>query len=320
MVKILVGFALAFLVVVSSHAASPYYPPPADLAARDGYTLEKVVITDRDIPTYILYADRFAAEKKPVVILLHGGGIFDIRNPKKQIAKEEWFGIGGRGFDLVPYRLADSAIMVLIIDMWWAGERYNPEHLDLIKQSAFWAVVTGYHESADDVSRLIDYLETRDDADATRVGVAGWSGGGQTTLIATAIDARITAAVCWVGNADMVRFSYRKGFSPKMIERMLDDIPGSREKLKRYDPVHAYAAIPPIALAIINNRHDTAIPTELAQDLYDKLLPLYKDIPERLRLDLRETSEPTHTLDPQGYLDGCDWLIRFLLANESAAR
>ncbi len=314
MLKIAVGFVFSVICVLSAHAENPYDPPPADLSAKEGYTLEKVVITDRDIPTYILYADKFAAEKKPAVVLLHGGGIFDIRSNHKLLAKEQWFGVGGRGFDLVPYRLADSGIMVLIIDHWWAGERYNPEHLDLIKRSAFWAVVQGYHESADDVSRLIDYLETRDDADATRVGVAGWSGGGQTTLIATAIETRITAAVCWVGNADMVRFANHKGFSPKMVERMLDDIPGSREKLQRYDPVHAYAAIPPIALAIINNRRDTAIPTDLAQDLYDKLLPLYKDMPERLRLDLRETPEPTHTLDPEGYRDGCDWLIRFLSA------
>ena len=310
--KILIATSTLLAIAAAALAESPYYPPPADLAARDGYTLEKVVVTDRDIPTYILYADEFAAEKKPVVILLHGGGIFDIRSPKKQIGKEVWFGIGGRGFDMVPYRLADSGLMVVIIDMWWAGERYDPAHLDLIKQSTFWAVVTGYHESADDVSRLIDYLETRDDADATRVGVAGWSGGGQTTLIATAIDARITAAVCWVGNADMVRFATHKGFGPKMVERMLDSVPGSREKLQRYDPVHAYPAIPPTALAIINNRRDTAIPTYLAQDLYDKLLPLYKDFPERLHFELRETPEPTHTLDPQGYRDGCDWLIRFL--------
>jgi len=312
--KIAVGFVIGVIGVVSAYSENPYYPPPADLAARDGYTLEKVVITDRDIPTYILYADKFAEQKKPAVVLLHGGGIFDIRSNHKLLAKEQWFGVGGRGFDLVPYRLADAGLMVLIIDQWWAGERYNPEHLDLINRSAFWAVVTGYHESADDVSRLIDYLETRDDADATRVGVAGWSGGGQTTLIATAIEPRLTAAVCWVGNADLVRFSYRKGFSPKMIERMLDEVPGSREKLQRYDPVHAYPAIPPKSLAIINNRRDTAIPTYLAQDLYDKLLPLYEDHPERLRLDLRETPEPTHTLDPQGYRDGCDWLIRFLTA------
>jgi len=46
-----------------------------------------------------------------------------------------------------------------------------------------------------DLHRLIDYVETRDDADATRLGCAGLSGGGLQTLWATALDDRIRAAV-----------------------------------------------------------------------------------------------------------------------------
>lgn len=50
-----------------------------------------------------------------------------------------------------------------------------------------------------DVMRLIDYLETRDDVDASRIGVMGISKGGMETYLAAAIDARIAAAVPLIG-------------------------------------------------------------------------------------------------------------------------
>ncbi len=46
-----------------------------------------------------------------------------------------------------------------------------------------------------DLHRLIDYIETRDDAMSDRVGCAGLSGGGLQTLWASALDERIRCAV-----------------------------------------------------------------------------------------------------------------------------
>lgn len=46
-----------------------------------------------------------------------------------------------------------------------------------------------------DLHRLVDYIQTRKDCDAGRIGCAGLSGGGLQTLWATALDDRIQAAV-----------------------------------------------------------------------------------------------------------------------------
>ena len=46
-----------------------------------------------------------------------------------------------------------------------------------------------------DLHRLIDYVETRPDCDAARLGVAGLSGGGLQTLWASALDERVRCAV-----------------------------------------------------------------------------------------------------------------------------
>ncbi|MEM2914541.1 MAG: alpha/beta hydrolase family protein [Candidatus Bathyarchaeia archaeon] len=46
-----------------------------------------------------------------------------------------------------------------------------------------------------DISRIIDYIEEREDCDPERVGCAGLSGGGMQTLWAAALDDRISCAV-----------------------------------------------------------------------------------------------------------------------------
>ena len=56
-----------------------------------------------------------------------------------------------------------------------------------------------FYDTAWDVMRLIDYLETRDDVDAKRVGAIGFSKGGIETYLAAAADPRIAVAVPVIG-------------------------------------------------------------------------------------------------------------------------
>ena len=56
-----------------------------------------------------------------------------------------------------------------------------------------------FFDTAWDIMRLIDYLETRDDVDARRIGLIGFSKGGIETYLAAAADPRISAAVSCVG-------------------------------------------------------------------------------------------------------------------------
>jgi len=54
-----------------------------------------------------------------------------------------------------------------------------------------------------DIGRTIDYLETRSDIDATRIGYLGWSWGGFLGGIMPAVEKRIKAVVLNVGGMDM---------------------------------------------------------------------------------------------------------------------
>lgn len=56
-----------------------------------------------------------------------------------------------------------------------------------------------FYDTAWDVMRLIDYLETRDDIDRKRIGVWGFSKGGIEAYLAAAVDPRIAATVSCIG-------------------------------------------------------------------------------------------------------------------------
>lgn len=56
-----------------------------------------------------------------------------------------------------------------------------------------------FYDTAWDIMRLIDYLATRDDVDAHRIGLWGFSKGGIETYLAAAADPRIAAAVSCIG-------------------------------------------------------------------------------------------------------------------------
>ncbi len=56
-----------------------------------------------------------------------------------------------------------------------------------------------FFDTAWDVMRLVDYLETRSDVDARRIGLWGFSKGGIETYLTAAADPRIAAAVSCIG-------------------------------------------------------------------------------------------------------------------------
>jgi dienelactone hydrolase len=56
-----------------------------------------------------------------------------------------------------------------------------------------------FFDTAWDTMRLIDYLETRDDVDRTRIGLIGFSKGGIETYLTAAADPRVAVAVPCIG-------------------------------------------------------------------------------------------------------------------------
>ncbi|MFA6240462.1 MAG: prolyl oligopeptidase family serine peptidase [Candidatus Hydrogenedentales bacterium] len=284
-----------------------YYPEPV---AKPGYTLTKECIGDRKVWSYLLSSDSSALKRKPAVILIHGGAMVDLISTAKPQYKGEWF---IPLFESTPYRLAEAGIVVVAIDAWWAGERFDPERAKLAKNDPMASVFRGYVETTRDVSQVIDYLVNRDDIDPERIGVAGRSGGGIITLMAACKDDRITAAVAWKAGADFVKTTQLRG-QGALLNEALNENAEFGESIRREDPIYLYQKIPPKALALIGNYDDPLMPRQAAQGIYEKLRPLYAAHPERLMIKLFETPKPTHDLEPAAFELGCEWLKRFLVS------
>ena len=142
------------------------------------------------VPGYLLLPDaaRFKG-RRPVVVVLHGtGGTKD--NPL--IAD-------------IALRAAQVGFIGVAIDGRFHGERTQAgtgaaDYNAAIER----AFKTGeghpfYYDTAWDVMRLIDYLATRKDVDASRIGLTGISKGGIETYLTAAADSRIAAAVPYIG-------------------------------------------------------------------------------------------------------------------------
>jgi dienelactone hydrolase len=124
----------------------------------------------------------------PVVIVLHGTG------GNKESQRPLLADLAGRGF------------LAVAIDGRHHGERSKAG-----KGSADYVAAmaeryrTGsgpmpfLYDTVWDVLRLIDYLETRQDVDARRIGAIGFSKGGMELYLAAAIDPRIRASVPCIG-------------------------------------------------------------------------------------------------------------------------
>ncbi len=125
--------------------------------------------------------------RRPVVIAMHGTG-----GNKNNVAA-------------LCRKLADAGFIAVAID-----GRHHGDRIRSGKGTAEYndAIVRAWHGSGEhplyydtvwDVMRLVDYLSTRDDVDAKRIGIIGISKGGIETYFAAAADPRIAVAVPCIG-------------------------------------------------------------------------------------------------------------------------
>jgi dienelactone hydrolase len=97
--------------------------------------------------------------------------------------------------------LAQKGFVAVAIDGRYRGERQNGKSLEAAMVEA---LRTGKGrpfllDTAYDITRLLDYLETRPDVDATKIGMTGFSEGGILTWMCAVLDDRIKAAAPIIG-------------------------------------------------------------------------------------------------------------------------
>jgi len=134
----------------------------------------------------ILFKSPGSQGRRPVVITLHG--------------------TGGNKEGMTPLcrKLVERGFIAVAIDARYHGERKTGKGTDDYED----AIARAWHGSGEhpfyydtvwDVTRLIDYLQTRDDVDPERIGLIGISKGGIETYFTAAADPRIAVAVPCIG-------------------------------------------------------------------------------------------------------------------------
>jgi cephalosporin-C deacetylase-like acetyl esterase len=165
---------------------------------RDGFRIEKVTFESQ--PGFVVTANLYlpaAAGRYPAVLMTPGHG------PN-----------GKSGEYQLAANFARNGIAALAYDVMGQGERL--QYFDAVAKKSQVGGATGEHAQAAlqsealgehisryfvwDAMRAIDYLATRPEIDAQRIGAFGCSGGGTVTAYLTALDDRVKAAAtaCYI--------------------------------------------------------------------------------------------------------------------------
>jgi len=186
-------------------------------------------------------------------------------------------------------------------------ERYNQfaaSHEHLIAKSLFSAGMTWPGVFVFDDQRAVDYLASRPDVDATRIGCGGLSGGGLRTVMLTGADDRIRCSCC-VG----MMTTWRDYLLNKCYKHTwMCYVPGLPRDLD-YPEVLGLGAPNPIL--VLNNRQDDLF-TMPEMERADRILSeVYKkaSAPERYRASFYDGP---HKFDRDMQREAFAWFDRWL--------
>ncbi|MBN1294573.1 MAG: acetylxylan esterase [Candidatus Latescibacteria bacterium] len=162
----------------------------------DTYVREKIVFTgvhNCRVPGY-LAVPKNGNPPYPCVFTLHG-----LTDSKEGWWQDDGWLWGGR----LSKRLLAMGYAVLALDAEYHGERIADNDFVSVNEMVYhkaWynRFCKSVVQTTVDYRRALDYLETRQDIDASRIGVIGASMGGMTTFLLTAVEPRITTSISTV--------------------------------------------------------------------------------------------------------------------------
>ena len=256
----------------------------------------------------------------PVVIALHG--------------------TGGSKANMISLcrKLANAGFIAVAIDGRYHGERKSGKG-ETDYDDAIVRAYRGdgahpfFYDTVWDVMRLVDYLDTRDDVDANRIGLIGISKGGIETYLAAAADTRIAVAVpCigvesfrwaldnhdWQGRIGTIQNAFDKiakengvtnpdsAFVQKFYDRVVPGI------YSEFDGPQMLALIAPRPLLVINSDSDNHTPlpgviecTNAAQKVY-----AVGHAEDRFAVIIQKNTG--HQVKPESERAAIEWFVKWL--------
>jgi len=138
---------------------------------------------------YVLRPRKGAQRPLPIMIV----PFYDVDTPAAADLGGRSYAQGG-GVNAYAYTAAQHGYLAIAVR--WFGESYGESYSEAVANLAMrHPGSTGLGKWVADVRRVVDFIETLPDADATRIGIIGHSLGGKMALYAAAFEPRIRAAV-----------------------------------------------------------------------------------------------------------------------------
>ncbi len=265
-----------------------YYEYDRDLALRDSIELVKDTTTFKEykISYYsvnfkkvpgILTVPKNIKKPLPVIILLHGAG-------------------DSKTVDYVAYGndfLLKNGYAVLRIDISKHGDRKEDEYdLSFTGKTRYWSreIIT---QTVFDLRRAVDFIETRPELDAKRIGYLGISLGGITGTIFCGVEKRIKVPVIVLAGGQ-----FNLMFGKKSMTADAKDFTSIIE------PLNFVRQISPRPLLMINAENDEVVPPLMSKFLYKKA----KQPKKIIWYPAKHHTIPVDKV----YQDGVNWFDQYL--------
>ncbi|WP_310829118.1 dienelactone hydrolase family protein [Paenibacillus pedocola] len=165
--------------------------------------------------------------------------------------------------------LTDMGYTVCCIDMWGFNERGGKSESELVKEM-LWQGKVLWGMMLYDSRRMLDYMCSRPDIDASRIGTVGMSMGGLMAWWLAALDERIKVTVDICGQVDAQTLIAKRGLDH---HGFYSYVPGL---LKYYTTLDIQQRIVPRARMSLNGRSDRMCPAEGVSLLADGLAEAYR--------------------------------------------
>ncbi len=234
----------------------------------DEYRLEHLVLDLNGMeptPAYLAIPKR-ATKPCPVVLYnhAHGGdyalGKEELRRSRPELIERPYLS------DLINLGFA-----VLCIDHWLFGERHGRSELEFFKAS-IWRGRVVWGMMVYDSLKALDYIETRNELDAGRIGSLGLSMGSTMTWWLAALDERIKVGVDLCCLTDFEAFEQQSGLTGHSIYYF---VPGL---LKHFNTIDICAMAAPRARLALAGARDPLTPISGLEKIDKAMKALYASL------------------------------------------
>jgi alpha/beta hydrolase family protein len=281
---------------------------PARLLSKEeheGYTLERLVLDlngVEDVPAILLIPKK-RRERAPGLLYIHWhGGMYDLG--KEQLLK------GVKAQPAYAQVCAEKGLVTLAIDSWCFGERKRVADGHEGEQDAFklmlWRGQVLYGMMMFDELRALDYLASRPEVDAQKLGAFGMSMGATKAWWLAALDPRVRMCIdvcCLTDYEELIR---TKGLKEHGIYYYVPSL------LKHFQTADINELIVPRARLSVNGRQDPLTPPAGVEKVRDRLLPLYRRYGKEADCRI-ELFDCAHVELPEMRMRILEWMDRCLV-------